>query len=427
MRRTRNPLAAAGLATLLLAASASCRASIDAFGADPAYARHVAENTFAAFAFRFYQVTRDSNFNRSRNLMGQYALIPSRLYRDTALWNVFPADSSRTLLVGAAFTGNRYTFTANRQAPHPRALGDQRHALNLKWLGGGEYEWFTMVDHAIGTATPAAIGAVIMATLTAAEGRTPDEALSDAVSTFPETGRHLAQLLSIDSLRTAHNAGATTTTLAVRFRPDRLRPRYPYFATFVSKYIMPSIYRLQITDQAGRQFLDATGRDGELVMRLRSRNHRMVSLDASASPMPDSLRLLVDVSLKYRMFRLGATNIVADFIIERTEQRRAWTIRFRREPEWHFPLAVDKLIKKPLRRPFEGRGAELSLGVRSDLAAQTISERHARLAVSESAIMRWLGRLGANAFGDFSGRTELEENLFLYEMFEALRRDVTRE
>jgi len=190
---------------------------------------------------------------------------------------------------------------------------------------------------------------------------------------------------------------------------------------------MPSIYRLQITDQAGRQFLDATGRDGELVMRLRSRNHRMVSLDASASPMPDSLRLLVDVSLKYRMFRLGATNIVADFIIERTEQRRAWTIRFRREPEWHFPLAVDKLIKKPLRRPFEGRGAELSLGVRSDLAAQTISERHARLAVSESAIMRWLGRLGANAFGDFSGRTELEENLFLYEMFEALRRDVTRE
>jgi hypothetical protein len=47
--------------------------------------------------------------------------------------------------------------------------------------------------------------------------------------------------------------------------------------------------------------------------------------------------------------------------------------------------------------------------------------------VNESAIMRWLGRLGANAFGDFSGRTELEENLFLYEMFEAMRKDVNRE
>jgi len=267
LRRTRNPLATAGLATLILASGTACRASIDAFGADPAYARHVAENTFAAFAYRFYQVTRDSSFSRSRNLMGQYALIPSRLYKDTTLWNVFPADSSRTLLVGASFTGNRYTFTASRQAPEPRALGDQRHALNLRWLGGGDYEWLTMVNHAIGTATPAAIGAVIMATLTAAEGRTPDEALSDAASMFPETGRHLQQLFSIDSLRTTHDAGGTTTTLAVSFRPDRLRPRFPYFATFVAKYITPTIYRLQLTDHAGRQFLDAIGRDGQLVMR----------------------------------------------------------------------------------------------------------------------------------------------------------------
>jgi hypothetical protein len=35
--------------------------------------------------------------------------------------------------------------------------------------------------------------------------------------------------------------------------------------------------------------------------------------------------------------------------------------------------------------------------------------------------------LGASAFGDFSGRTELEENLFLYETFEGLRRDITRD
>lgn len=427
MHRTRNPLAAAGFAAILLASGTACRASIDTFGGDPAYARHVAENTFAAFSYRFYQVTRDSNFNRARNLMGQYALIPGRLYRDSTLWNVFPADSSRTLLIAASFTGNSYRFAANRQAPEPRALGDQRHALNLKWLGGGDYEWFTMVDHAIGTATPAAIGAVIMATLTAAEGRMPDEALSDASGTFPETGRHLAQLLSIDSLRTAQDAGTTTTTLAVSFRPDKLRPRYPYFAVFVSKYITPTIYRVQLTDHAGRQYLEATGRDGKLVIRLRSRNHRLVSLGGSPTPMPDSLRLLGDVSFRYGVLRVGATDIVGDFTVERSERRRAWTMRFRKEPAWHFPLAVDKLIKNPLRRPFQGRGAEFSLGVRSDLAAQTISERHARLAVNESAIMRWLGRLGATAFGDFSGRTELEENLFFYEMFEAMRRDVNRE
>ena len=88
---------------------------------------------------------------------------------------------------------------------------------------------------------------------------------------------------------------------------------------------------------------------------------------------------------------------------------------------------MDKLIKVPLRRPFAGRGAELSLGVRDDRGPLTISDRYGRVVVNESAIMRWLGRLGASAFGDFSGRTELEENLFLYETFDALRKDVTRE
>ena len=423
----RNPLATASLATVLLASGTGCRSSIDAFGANPAYARHAAENAFAAMAFRFYEIQRDSNFNRARNLMGQYALIPSRLFRDSTLWNVFPPDSSRTLLVGATFTGNHYTFTASRQAPHPRALGDQRHALNLRWLGGGDYEWVTTVNHAIGPARPADIGAAILATLTAAEGQTPDESLSDARRTFPETGRHLAQLFTLDSLRTTLDAGGTTTTFAVSFRPERLRPRYPYFAGFVSKYISPAIYRVQLADRQGRQFLDATGRDGQLTVRLRSRDHKLVSLGASSVPMPDSLQLLVDVSLKYGMFRLGVTNLVADFTIERSEHRRAWAMRFRREPAWHFPLAVDKLIKNPLKRPFQERGAEMSFGVRDDLGPQTINERHSRLAVNESAIMRWLGRLGASAFGDFSGRTELEENLFLYETFEALRRDVTRE
>ncbi len=427
MRRARNPLAAASLAFIFLLVAGACRGSIDAFGANPAYARQAAENAFAGFAFRFYEVRRDSNFNRARNLMGQYALIPSRLYRDSTLWNARSGDSTRTLLVAAAFTNNHYTFAANRQAPHPRALGDQRHALNLKWLGGGDYEWFTMVDHAIGPAKPAAIGAAIMATLTAAEGQTPDESLADARRTFPGTGRHLAQLFTIDSLRTTIDGGATTTTFAVSFHPERLQPRYPYFAGFVSKYITPTVYRAQLTDHQGRQFFDATGRDGRLTVRLRSRDHRLVSLGGVPVPMPDSLRLTVDVSFKYGMFRVGFTNLVGDFTIERGEHQRAWMMRFRREPAWHFPLAMDKLIRNPLRRPFQGRGAEASLGVRDDLGPQTVSQRHARFVVNESAIMRWLGRLGASAFGDFSGRTELEENLFLYETFEALRRDVTRD
>lgn len=423
MRRARNPLAAASLALLC----AGCQSSIAAFGPTIAEARHAADHAFAGFAFRFYNVRRDSAFHHARQLMGQYALIPSRLYRDSTLWNAISPESSRTLIVGAAFRADHYSFTANRAAPHPRSLGDQRHALTLRWLGGSDYEWSTTVDHAVGPVKPAAAGAAILAALTAAEGRAPDESRADAVRTFPATARHLAQLFDLDTLRAVTDANGTRATLELTFRPDRLRARYPSFAAYVARYVVPTVFRARLADRAGNVFVDAAGRDGRLTVTLRSRDHRLVAIDGAPAPMPDSLRLLADVSMKTGPFRVGFTDLEGDFTIERTAHYRAWVMRFRREPAWHFPLAVDKLIRNPLRRPFQGRGAEFLLGVRDDLGGQTMSIRHARLAVNESAIMRWLGRLGATAFGEFSGRTELEENLFLYEMFEALRRDVRRD
>jgi hypothetical protein len=140
--------------------------------------------------------------------------------------------------------------------------------------------------------------------------------------------------------------------------------------------------------------------------------------------MPDSLRVRIDFSAKFKIFRVGFTNLVGDFTIERSEHQRGWMMRFRREPEWDFPLAADRLIRSPLRRPFEGRGSELRLAVRDDLGRQAMSVRQVRTAVKESAIMRWLGGLGDTAFGDFEGTSEAEENRFLAELFGALREDV---
>jgi len=64
------------------------------------------------------------------------------------------------------------------------------------------------------------------------------------------------------------------------------------------------------------------------------------------------------------------------------------------------------------------------LAVRDDLGNQAMSVRQVRTAVRESAIMRWLGGLGATAFGDYTGNSEAEENRFLTEVFGALRQDV---
>ena len=103
-------------------------------------------------------------------------------------------------------------------------------------------------------------------------------------------------------------------TPAQHFRPELARPRYPYFAAFVSKYIVTTIYSVQLTDHAGRAFLEATGREGQLIMRVRSRDHRLVSLAGAPTPMPDSLRLTMDVSMKYKAFRIGFRNLPARLV-----------------------------------------------------------------------------------------------------------------
>ena len=159
-------------------------------------------------------------------------------------------------------------------------------------------------------------------------------------------------------------------------------------------------------------------------MRLRARGGHLMTLAGPPRPMPDSLQLRLDATARFMIFRVGFHDLVGDFTIERGEHERAWMMRFNREPGWDLPLATERLIRSPLRHPFEGRGSELRLAVRDDLGNQAMSIRQVRTAVRESAIMRWLGGLGATAFGDFTGNSEAEENRFLYEVFSAMRQDI---
>jgi hypothetical protein len=403
----------------------ACRSSVGAFGDSVESAQRNADELFAALEYRFHNVQREPKFAQARQKIARLALVPSALFSDTSVWPIISeADSSRAIFLRATYDGNRYFFTAAASAPTPQQLGDEIHFMRLKSLGRNDYEWQTTVDHAVGHVKPAALAAVIVAVLTASEGRSGANALADARSAFPRATQHLSQLFTVDSLLTTQSDGATTAALGISVHPERLKASYPGFAAYVSKYIVPSVYRLRLTDARGSTYFDLTGRDGRVLVRLRSRGGKLVALTGAPQPIPDSLLLLSDFSAKYRVFRVGYTNLVADFVIERGEHLRAWMLRFRKEPGWHFPLAVDKLIRSPLRRPFQDRGIELRLGVRDDMGPKTLSFRQARVIVNESAIMRWLGRLGANAFADFSGKTEAEENRFLSLLFAALRADI---
>jgi hypothetical protein len=425
LQRALRLLRTPAVTALILTAAPGCQASIDAFGPSPDAARRLADAVFAGFAYRFYNVQRQPRFDRARRRMARGALTPSELYSDSSIWTrSSDRDSSRTLSIRAGYENASYYFAPAVDVPTPANVGDERSEIRLSWLRGADYEWTTSVEHAVGTAPPAALAQVITATLTAFEGRTGQAALAHARATFPATTRHLAQLFTVDSLATTEASGATTATLGIRLRPDSARARYYFLAGWVERYLIPSIYRIRVTDRSGATFADIAARDGRITVRLRSKDRQLVSLEGAPRPLPDTLVLHAEYTARYRIFRVGFSGLQGEFTLERSPTERAWQFRFKTEPAWHFPLATRHLIRKPLRRPFEGRGIEFRLGIEAGESGQTLSTRRTRLAVSESAIMRWLGGLGNAAFGSLSGRVEREQNLFLYELFAALRVDI---
>lgn len=413
-------------AVSLLALVAACGDSLPRWGTDLPAARRGADEAAAAFAYRFTSVSRDSVFAAARPLMGQYALAPSRLLRDSSLWMIRGApDSSRALYLDAALQGSTYHFRAAPVAAYPRSLGGERHYIRLREVAPSTYEWITIVDHAIGSAPVGAVADGIRMLFTGFEGKSGPQVRRDLARTLPQASREFGRLFRIDSLVSAPSPdGTTLLTLDIAWQPDSLRRAAPSFAAWIDRYVMPADYAASLVDAGGARYLSLVGTPGRIRVVLRARNRHWVALSGPPRPMPDTLELHADASAKFKIFRVGFRRLVGTAIFEGDAGHRGIAFRWQREPEWRFPLAANQLIRAPLRTPFAGRGIELRLGVRDDLAPQTMSLRHLRLVVHESAIMRWLGGLGATAFGEYEGRTEIEENRFLAACFEALRRDI---
>ncbi len=413
----------AAVASLALAAGA-CRDVPPAFGPTVAVARVNADAALTGLARRFVDVHRTPKFERARAQLGRRALTPSKLVGDTSVWTG-SAPNLRTLELDGTFRAGRYVFTARPSAAAPSQPGDSRHLIRLRSLGDDQYEWTTSVEHAIGEMRAADAAAVLSALVASPEGRTPQEVRADYRAAFPRTTRTLGRLLAIDSLQTQRLAdGSTVVTLGIALHPDRLRAEFPSFAKYVEKYVEPAKYRFTLRDAAGGVWMDIVSRDRLTTLRMRVRDGRLVSLAGAPRPMPDTLQLRMNFTARFMVFDVGFSELLADFVMVREPNARAWSMRFRREPKWHLPLAARHLIRSPLRRPFEGEGASFYLGVRDADDGPTLLERRAAGVVRESAILRWLGALGGRAVGDFEGKAEAEENRFLAEAFDALRQDL---
>lgn len=412
------------LAFAAVAALAGCRQTAGALGASPAVVRRNADLLFGGFASRFSGIERSPKSAEARRKLIRSALVPSKVFDDTSVWTARPTAENRSLLVGGHATDHGYRFAEDPAAPRPQHSGDSWHIMALSRVEPDVFRWNTGVDFAVGQIGVTEVADIFGRLVGAGERRDEGAVRADYRAAFPRTAAAFGQLASVDTLRLVPLPdGSSVQSVVLRLDPKRLEPRYPRLAAYLKKYVSTGKAHIVVRDRGGIPWLVADARDERMRFTIRSHEGRLAPLSGALRPLPDSMVLEADMTVKVKLWTVGFSHLVTDLAIGREPDARTWTINARREPEWHLPLISERLLRTPLKRPFMGRGALLRLGVR-DEHGTTLLVRSTELIVQESAILRFLNALGGNILDDFDPRTEREQNLFLREVFLAMRADV---
>ena len=415
--------------TLLAAAALAggCRPGWDALGASPSQAQANGIAFTDALHRRYTQVQRAPSYAAARAKIGKRTLAPSGIFDDTTTWTSRPDARTRVLMAeGSVTQDGHYRFTPRESAPMPDRLADARHFTELtKLAGDGEYQWRASVDFAVGSLTPTDWGNAFRGLLGSAERRSDDDLRADVRSTLPRTTAALGRMFSLDTLRGQRQAdGSTVVTVVTRVRPERLQVQFPLYAKFIAKYVSPTAFHIVLRDTKRTRWLDISAAPRGILVRLRVLNGGLVPLDGVTAPMPDTLRVTMDVSTKFSIFTIGVREMHGTLAFVRAPSERGWAMRFDKPPEWQLPLFAASMLRSPLRRPFEQGGITTKLSFRTGTDSQTWISREFRTAVQESAVTRFLGGLGGAAFSEFDGPAEQEENRFNAALFQAMREDL---
>ncbi|HEY9225080.1 MAG TPA: hypothetical protein VIP11_00445 [Gemmatimonadaceae bacterium] len=378
---------------------------------------------------RFSPNDLSPKYDYARLRLAQAALTPSKIFNDTAAWVTLQTPTSRAIYIaGFGTDAGKYRLETRASLTPPTRPGDTRHVVTLDQLpqlGESVYRWDTRVDLAVGSVTAEEISILASMLLTAAEGRGERELRDDYRAAFPRATAAFGHGFTIDSiLATPGSFGSTNVSLTASFRPELMEARYPLLAKYLNKYLGPAKYHFVLSDPHDGVLFEVVGADRSLTARYRVHKGKLTSLVGTPHPWGDSLQLTSDVSLKVKLFRVGFTELMTDFVISNVGHDRAWTITARREPKWNLPLFTESLIRSPLRRPFEGQGSMFRLSVRDTAGGQTVFSRRTRLDVQESAIMRFLGGLSSHVVGELDSQVEAEEDRFLRDGFIALQQDL---
>jgi len=427
-RRCPHPRCAAVTVASALAfalALGGCREAAVPFAGSKAGGRDRVDQAVTALYDRYADVHEGSRYEYARKRLASAALVPSRVFNDTAVWTSMPDSTHRRLVLGeVAAPGGFIDQEAAATAPWPTVVGDARHQVDLRKLGGGDYAWTTDVAIAIGTISAQEVADGLVALLTSATPRSDADQRADYRAAFPHTTAVLSQLFTLDTLRALPQPdGSSLVTLQVTLHPDGLQPRYPAFAAYVAKYVGGTVYDLHMTDHAGAEYFNVVAQGPPVVVHARVRGREFLPLAGGEIPLPDSLVLSGSFSTKIRFFHVGVHHFTSDFVIGRSAHVRSWTVHFGQEPAWQLPFVTARLLRSPLRRPFQGAGMWYQVAVRDSAGAQTILSRRSHAEVHESAIMRFIGGLISRVLLDLDGEVQREESQFFASTFEAMRVD----
>ncbi len=401
---------------------------MNAHANDQADARTAATQVVSSVQMRFDEPVRDARYEYGRMRLARYALAPSKVEDDTVWTNV--TGPVRELSAAGRLLNGRYQFASRRDVALPSRVGDSRHYIALDTLSGGDRRWRTQVDQAIGSVTPRAMADVFTALLRSAE-RPAAAIRADYRSTMPRASASFGRLARLDTVRTTALAdGSYLVTLGIQLQPNRIAAEFPDFARYLRKYVSPSRYRFTLRDRAisgvhaNDVWFVAEGNGDWIMLRFRSRDGALQPMEGPLRDMPDTLRLDVDASAKFGIFTVGVREMRGRFVFVNTPSEVGWDFRFDSPPDWDLPPIAGRFVRSSLDRPFEGTGVTARLSVKRLGSGQSAIHRRTELAVSESAIMRWIGNLGFTAVDDFAGRVEQEEARFLSQSMRAMQQDL---
>ncbi|NUO62661.1 MAG: hypothetical protein HOQ11_07560 [Gemmatimonadaceae bacterium] len=423
-RSASAPRAVQAIAFFLLAACGSSPAAT--LGRTTAEARTNSDDFFRALALRLGPLTRTERLKVVRPRYVRGSLVPSRIFDDTVIWTARNGPVRTLVVAGAPLADGRYLLDVRGDAAPPARVGESRHAMHLREIGGGVYEWSSSDELAVGAATPPQIDAMRQRFLAAGEGRSGAELRALWRRGLPRTTAALGRLFDMDSIATTILPDRSTAlAFRVSMHTDRLATTYPDFAKYLAKYTSPARYRVVLEDYQGVPFATIVAGDDVLHVRVRTRDGVLQPLAGPArATSPDSLRMRMDFSSKVSLFTVGANGLVADVAPVRGATERGWSVHWRREPDWHFPLAVDHLMGAALRRPFTGEGIAMRIVARAGAGGQTLVARDFRMDVQEAAIVRWISALGNSAMSDVTVRVEQQKDRFMADAISALGADL---